>query len=594
MKLEKRTKEIITHSIIIIILGTLEFFALKSFFNIKAIPSQFRLILYFLFISPIILIYLIILILSKLLRHHRLRRGGKFQARLIIAFMLVSLIPTLPLIILSNSIINRTIELWLTKSIEDALNYSLNLLSDFSDEFKKDLLFYSKIISRERILKFSLIFSEDRNNYYKLLNELAKKYRIDSLFLYNKNGELIFQVQYQKIFKKIFDNNLFQMALKGENNVINFNKEGDFEYISSYTPVYDEKNENILGVVILTKILPKEFNFKANKVAEAYQAYKQMALYKKPLVKGFTTMIIIIASLFIILISIIVSYFISKGITEPIRILLEGTRNISYGNLDFEIKYNAKDEIKLLINAFNQMTKDLKASKQALYHAQRIAAWREIAQKIAHEIKNPLTPIKLSAEQLKRKYGSPEFESILNKSVDTIIKEVDSLNKLVKEFSAFARMPQLNLKSENLNSIIYEVLNLFSATQNVKFIKELQKDLPNLNLDKERIKDVLVNLINNSIYALRNNQNGIIKLRTYSRKNIFGEFVYLEVEDNGEGIEKDLIEKIFDPYFTTKEDGTGLGLNIVEKIITEHKGRIRCESEKGVGTKFIIEFNTAV
>jgi len=592
MKINKRVKQLFFHSIIILLLIIAELIIITRFINPDVATKKFAIIIYFLAIAPLVFLYIIVVILYKLFSKYRMRRGGKFQARLIISFAIIAIIPLVPLIFLTSNLINQTIEIWLTKSIEEALDSGLNLVTNFLEEYKNDIKFYGKLLGNDKLIRYSIVFQSDSKMYKKGIALLIKKYKIDSIFVFDKNKNLLVELQYRALLKNFFDTGYFNETLKGK-NIIELKKEKDIEYVIGYFPVYNDTKSEITGVLIITKILPANFSLQANKIASSLQAYKQMELYKKPIVKGITTIVVIIVALFVILVAIIISYFIAKGITEPIRILLEGTRNIAAGNLDFEIKYNAKDEIKILINAFNQMTRELRASKQALFHAQRIAAWRDIARKIAHEIKNPLTPIRLSAERLKKKYNSPDFEKILNKSVDTIIKEVDSLKTLVTEFSEFARMPQLNLNVENLNHIIIETLNMFEALSDIKIVTELEKDLPLLNLDKQRIKEVIVNLINNSIEALNGKKGAKIKIKTYSRTNVFGRFVYLNIEDNGPGMEKEVLDRIFDPYFTTKKEGTGLGLSIVEKIVTEHHGRIKCESIKGKGTKFIIEFNAS-
>ncbi len=593
MKIPYRLKQIIFHLTIILLLIGIELIIITRFINLSVADKKFAIIFYFFAIAPLVLLYIIIVILSKLFSgRYRMRKGGKFQGRLIISFAIISIIPLIPLIFLTNNLINQTIEIWLTKSIEEALESGLNLTTNFLHEYKDDIRFYSHILSKEKLVRYSIIFQSDSKMYKRGIASLVKKYKIDSIFIFDRNKNLLIEYQYKILLKKFFDNVFFNNALKGK-DIVELKKEKGVEYVIGYSPIYNETKTEIIGVLVIAKILPTDFTLQANNIASSLQAYKQMELYKKPIVKGITTFTVIIVALFVILIAIIVSYFISKGISEPIRILLDGTKNIAAGNLDFEIKYKAKDEFKILINAFNQMTRDLKASKQALFHAQRIAAWRDIARKIAHEIKNPLTPIRLSAERLKRKYNSPDFEKVLNKSVDTIIKEVDSLKTLVTEFSEFARMPQLNLSVVNLNHIVIDTLNMFEAIPNVKIITELEKDIPLLSLDKQRIKEVIINLFNNSIDALNGKKDSIIKIRTYSRTNVFGKFVYLEIEDNGAGMEKEVLDKIFDPYFTTKKKGTGLGLSIVEKIVTEHHGKVKCESKKGEGTKFIIEFNAS-
>lgn len=216
--------------------------------------------------------------------------------------------------------------------------------------------------------------------------------------------------------------------------------------------------------------------------------------------------------------------------------------------------------------------------------AQRAIAWQEIAKRIAHEIKNPLTPIKLSTERLFKKWEekAPDFEEVLKRSTKTIVKEVGSLRNLVDEFSKFGKMPDINLKPININSIIGEVLELYNDVKEVKFITSLQ-DPPDIDADQEQLKRVLINLIDNAIQA----KTERIWLNTYYEPSL--ETLKIEVADEGIGIKDEEKDSLFLPYFSTKKEGTGLGLAIVSTIISKHRGYIRVKDNEPKGTRFIIE-----
>jgi two-component system, NtrC family, nitrogen regulation sensor histidine kinase NtrY len=240
-------------------------------------------------------------------------------------------------------------------------------------------------------------------------------------------------------------------------------------------------------------------------------------------------------------------------------------------------------------------------------------AWREVARRIAHEIKNPLTPIQLSAERLRRQFsrrdsvlqpGVPAtdhklqpLESHYAKVVDdctrTIIGEVDDLKRLVDEFSAFARMPQLNLIPANLNTLVEETIATFrEAHREVRFELELERLLPLIEIDREALKRALVNLLENAINATRpDTRNGrapLIIVRT--ALDSAGGVLLLEVADNGVGIDPRIRPRIFEPYFSTRRDGTGLGLAIVATIVTDHHGLIRVRDNEPQGSSFLLEF----
>lgn len=223
-----------------------------------------------------------------------------------------------------------------------------------------------------------------------------------------------------------------------------------------------------------------------------------------------------------------------------------------------------------------------------LIKAQKTAAWREVARGIAHEIKNPLTPIQLNTQRLKKKFkeGSPDFKTIFDESTNIIVQEVDGLKKLVDEFSKFARMPEPNPKPHRLHQIIDDALALYKDTRKeIKFSTNYDPRIDEINIDNEQLKRAFINLIDNSIDAV--NGGGIIEINTSLYAN--GKTVKIEVADNGSGVPDENKDKLFLPYFSTKKKGTGLGLAIVNRIIADHDGIIRIEDNTPKGAKFVIE-----
>jgi two-component system, NtrC family, nitrogen regulation sensor histidine kinase NtrY len=223
-----------------------------------------------------------------------------------------------------------------------------------------------------------------------------------------------------------------------------------------------------------------------------------------------------------------------------------------------------------------------------LYRAQRVAAWREVARRIAHEVKNPLTPIQLSAQRLWRRYGEKlgDDSQVLQECTQMIVNQVEELKNLVNEFSRFARLPHLTLADHDVNELIKETLVLYQESESqVDFEIELDPQLPMVPLDREQLKRVLVNLLDNAIASI--NHKGHILMRSY--KNGAGDRVRIEVADHGKGIPDRDKDRIFEPYFSTKLTGTGLGLAIAKAVISEHHGRIWVEDHHPQGSRFIIE-----
>ena len=230
--------------------------------------------------------------------------------------------------------------------------------------------------------------------------------------------------------------------------------------------------------------------------------------------------------------------------------------------------------------------------------AQRMAAWREVARRIAHEIKNPLTPIQLHAERMQRKFRGREEEleesKLVAESTDAIVKQVDSLRNLVNEFSRFARMPKSNPVPADINPLIEETVAIFrGAHPEIHFRLELSPSLPQIALDREQMNRVFVNLFDNAVAAVsevRKREEGFSAVvTTRSEYNSELGLVTVSVIDNGSGIARADLPRLFDPYFSTKANGTGLGLAIVSVIVSDHDGFIRAKNNEPRGAAFSIE-----
>jgi nitrogen fixation/metabolism regulation signal transduction histidine kinase len=284
---------------------------------------------------------------------------------------------------------------------------------------------------------------------------------------------------------------------------------------------------------------------------------------------------------------IVTGLFVARRTARDLDALVEGSLAASRGDLDFRVPVRSKDEVGAVASAFNFMMEDLKTSKEKLVIAERIAAWQEIARRLAHEIKNPLTPIQMAMDTLRKSYKKqhPEFPEILEESTRTVLEEADRLKKIVAEFSDFARMPKPELARIDLNEIVRSALSLYQGA--VKLDLKLAKDLPELDGDKGQLTQVLLNLVENARDAIGTRDDGHITVTT---KNANDRAV-LVIEDNGPGVPAELKDKIFAPYFTTKQGkgGTGLGLAIVHRIVSDHGGRITINDASQRGARFTIE-----
>ncbi len=316
----------------------------------------------------------------------------------------------------------------------------------------------------------------------------------------------------------------------------------------------------------------------------AYSHRDQIALQQQLM-----SILLIIGGVGLILVY-IVSYIVGLQMTKPINQLAAGAAEIASGNLEQRVALQSRDEIGRLASAFNQMAATLKTSLERQLAAERHAAWGDAARWVVHEVKNPLFPIRLSIENLQRAYQSGDtrpamFDEIFVQCTDIVIEEVERLQRLVDEFDQFARMPPPKRELSDFNQIVQNVVSLYAeSVENIQIQANLSSDLLPLSLDSEQITQALGNLIKNAIEAMPNGGTLNVSAQSVSETKI-----QIQIRDTGIGMSPETLAQIFEPYYTTKDTGTGLGMAIVQRIITDHDGEIFVESEEGVGTTVSIE-----
>jgi two-component system, NtrC family, nitrogen regulation sensor histidine kinase NtrY len=295
-----------------------------------------------------------------------------------------------------------------------------------------------------------------------------------------------------------------------------------------------------------------------------------------------------------LLFGLFLSWWAAARVTRPVQKLAAGAREVAEGNWNTRVVVRGRDEVGQLAQSFNQMTQQLVDQRERLIQAERVAAWREVARRLAHELKNPLFPLQTTVENLQKASSqNPEqFEEVFRESTGILLSEIENLKAIVGRFSDFAKMPQPELGPVDLNTIVRNVEKLFeaqfSAVGRPPITPELHlaENLPTIQADATLLRRAVENLILNAMDAMP--AGGVLMLRT---TNGDGD-VHLEVSDTGTGLTPEEAERIFTPYYTTKQHGTGLGLAIVQAIVADHGGRISVESETGVGTAFHVELPT--
>lgn len=563
-----------------------------NFFSIGQKLPFINSILFFALINVnIILIGLLVfLVFKNIIKLFWERRGNvlgaKLKTKLVVVFVSFTLIPTVLLCTVAVFYINNSFGRWFSFNIAESLRSAVDVHHDYYQNLRDKDFHFGKIIS-QKLSDDELLITQSRNDLNKRIEKLRAEYGLDSVEIFSNLvglGISTLKVDFkQRQFPPLEQQFLKEGFLGRQASVVQNLKEGAL--IRSVMPIYDREKQNVISALVVSSYIPQVIAAKVDKINSTYGEYREVKPLKRSIKTIYITILLLITIL-IIFTAIWLGFHLAREITIPIQYLLEGTQDVSQGKLDVYIDYKGNDEIALLVQSFNKMAKDLKESTEQLAKAQRVAAWREVARRIAHEIKNPLTPIKLSAQRLRRKYLSSS-DSVFDECTKMIITQVDELKDLVDEFSNFSKLPDANPKPCRLDEVIQEAISIYQgAHKHIRFQYAFEHQVPVMELDRDQIKRALINLLDNAVSAI-GKKKGIIEIAT--RYNATLQFVVIEVSDTGEGISDDLKSRLFEPYFSTKKEGTGLGLAIVRKIITDHQGYIRVTKNQPRGTKFVIE-----
>jgi nitrogen fixation/metabolism regulation signal transduction histidine kinase len=290
-----------------------------------------------------------------------------------------------------------------------------------------------------------------------------------------------------------------------------------------------------------------------------------------------------------VLIGVILSGVVATRIVQPVKQLAAAAAEIGSGNWEVRVQATSSDEIGRLARAFNQMTEELGAQQERLVQSERVAAWRELARRLAHELKNPLFPLQITVENLlrAREAGPEQFEEVFRESTSTLLAEIANLKTIIGRFSDFSKMPAPEFQAVDLDDMVLSVVKLFQG-QLMREPSPIQTDLqlgriPPVKADPVLLRRVIENLVLNAVDAMPKGGKLTFHTHTADKHALF------ELSDTGQGLTPEECERLFTPYYTTKQHGTGLGLAIVQSVISDHQGRISVSSRKDEGTTFHIE-----
>ena len=351
------------------------------------------------------------------------------------------------------------------------------------------------------------------------------------------------------------------LVLGRKNYFLTKEKIGSVEYVVGYTPI--SIGNSIVGVIAIPTL---------NREKEIESELAQRNAY----VFGAYAIVFGIA--------LVGGGLLALRFALPLHQLTLAAKDVSDGNLTVRVETRSRDEIGVLARSFNEMVFKLRKSREELSQHERESAWREMAKQVAHEIRNPLTPIKLSIQHVRQAFKdkAPEREEILQRVTQTVIDQIEVLSRIASEFSSFAKMPESKYERLNIDDILKETLSLFREVQGVSFIRTPASPPIMIVADRDQLHGVFINIIRNAIQAIP--KAGTIIAETSLEKNT----CLIKISDTGLGIPEEIRTRIFEPNFSTKTDGMGLGLAIARRVIEDHGGTISCSSERGKGTTFEI------
>ena len=523
-------------------------------------------------LSLLVLFGVVTLSVKKILMDYKKSKlGARLRARMALAFSGLSVLPVLLVFIFATDFMNKGLDIWFDADVEGGLRNALLLGRSAMDDQEQKRVFDTANIA------LSLNGIEDIDEQ---LNRSREAISAKQLLLLDQNLQVIaFSTETIGLFApqlpSLVEINIAQTQ-QSWSSLDSSSSDGYtirvlipiLNFASNQTPLY------LQGIYAVDPRL----SMMADSVEETYARYGRMSFLKIPIQYSYILTLLLVVMLALLL-AIYGAIEFSDRLVRPIEALEKKTRSTSESNLMFNLPRSDSDEISALVESF------IKAEKEA--------AWSDVARRMAHEINNPLTPIQLSAERIKKRYASAFKEEdldFLNKSTDTIVNQVEVLRDMVSAFGNFAKQPQLSFEVLDLSQLIDESLDFLSRDNDLYEAVVEHKGDASIEADIKRIRQVLNNVFTNTIDALQKENNPVITVKTEPVIHQSTAYVVMEVKDNGHGFDSDLLDSAFEPYTTTKNKGTGLGLPIVKKIIEEHKGLISIKNNKEKGATLKIFF----
>jgi nitrogen fixation/metabolism regulation signal transduction histidine kinase len=501
---------------------------------------------------------------------------GKTEHRLALVILVTAVLPLTSAMVLAYSLLNDASSVWIRPEVEAELDRGIDLYKDYIRAIKDDMKHQADAVAADGVLRQAARDGGSERCAELLAALIASHPQLVSLAVEDDRGGVL--------------------AERDRGRPIDEASERKLELRRDLGPGGAE--------LVATFAFNRRYEQELVDAGAIHDAYSQLQKERAKVYTGYLEAFALLLGITAVA-TVILGFILARGITRRIRRLAVAIDEVAAGNLDVRVPVTGSDELTELARVFNRMLGEMQQSRARIEYLQRIGAWQEMAQRLAHEIKNPLTPIQLAVQECHRKYrgDDPRFRSLLDTTLEIVEEEVGTLRRLVGNFSSFARLPHAELVEADLRTFLLESSDMlahlsaeagdegleagFSVAQDVDVRWEVPETPMPVAIDRQMLRRVLVNLVRNAVEAIRDARpepagggpRGHIVV--YAERRQSG--VAIVVEDDGPGVPEAVRERIFDPYFTTKSEGTGLGLAIVKKIVIEHNGAISAHRSSRLG-----------
>ena len=568
---------------VLCVLGGVTYFLLES----RSLASKSPFLFIVLYTDILLLLYVSYIVLKKAIGMFKLKRdkssgGNKFRRQVITLFSCVTIIPSMCVFLFASVFFNIGIESLFKAPVKIAINNANQVSDIYINDMKQALENYAYGIGLrlQECMQGNVI---EKTELEHVLNTETSGLGMDAVVMQITDEE-----------RNVIAKSPFTLSLQFESVPEGVNYLGDGDLLSW------ESNNSILAMevldsstslyLIVSRPVDQTIIDHKSKIKTAVHEYTTIATQRAGLK---ITFMMFFSAITILMLSFVIltGLIFANRIVKPVNKLITAAKNVSLGKYNSPIHADKfRNEFDILISSFNMMISKLEEQKKDIIISNRQNAWRDIARKIAHEIKNPLTPIQLSAERLKRKYKNEisTDPAVFETCIETIIRQVSCIGNLVKEFSDFARMPAPKMENTDIMKLIRETVFL-QSTANKDIIFEISSKEESFfcYVDASQMNQVMINLLQNSVNAIKErdyqDKNEKIFEKIKVKFSIFDDMYKVTVEDTGPGFSGSALEHALDPYYTTRESGSGLGLAIVYKIVIEHGGSVDLKNSDDLG-----------